>query len=90
MVTPAKLLAVATVGAAMLAGLSFADARGLRRIRKLEQDVRQRQEKSAALEAENVQLRREIRALEGDPKALERAAREELGLVKDGEVVFTF
>jgi len=33
-------------------------------------------------------LRREARALSGDPAALERAAREELGYVRPGEVVF--
>ena len=90
MLQPGKLVGFSALGAVVLAGLSIGDARGLRRIQRLEQDLRQRDEKNASLDAENVRLRREIQALQGDPRALERAAREELGLIKDGEVVFTF
>ena len=85
-----RIVLVASAVAAVLAGLSLADAHGLRRMRKLQADVRLRQEKNRALAEENTRLTREIRALEGDQRAVERAAREELGLVKDGEVVFTF
>ena len=40
------------------------------------------------LARENALLRREIGALQGDPAALEQAAREELGFVRPGEIVF--
>jgi cell division protein FtsB len=90
MMQPGKLVGFAALGAVILASLSFGDARGLRRIQRLDQDIRQREDKNAALDIENAKLRREIHALQGDPRALERAAREELGLIKDGEVVFTF
>jgi cell division protein FtsB len=85
-----QLLLAAVTLALVLAGLSAADAHGLRRQHKLEAEIRQRDEKNCSLTEENVRLRREIRALHGDPAAVERAAREELGLVKSGEVVFTF
>lgn len=85
-----QLLLAAFALALLLAGLSAADAHGLRRQRKLEAEIRQRDERNQGLAEENVRLRREIRALHGDPAAVERAAREELGLVKSGEVVFTF
>jgi cell division protein FtsB len=39
------------------------------------------------VEAENQQLNREIQALREDPSTIERIAREELKLVKPGEVV---
>ena len=42
------------------------------------------------IEEEHRQEAREIEALRSDPKAIERIAREELGLVKKGEVVFKF
>ncbi len=43
----------------------------------------------ASLRAANARLRAEVALYEEDPRAaLERAAREELGLVKPGEVVF--
>jgi cell division protein FtsB len=42
------------------------------------------------LREKNLRLRREARALAGDPAALERAAREELGYVRPGERVYEF
>jgi cell division protein FtsB len=39
------------------------------------------------MRAEVERLRREIRGLRGDPLAVERAARERLGMVRPGEVV---
>jgi cell division protein FtsB len=81
---------LATVGALIVVGLAASDAHGLRLARKLQADSRQREEQNLALARENERLKREISALEGNDRALERAAREELGLVKEGEVVFTF
>jgi cell division protein FtsB len=40
------------------------------------------------LRAQNERLADEIRALRSDPRAIERIAREELGLAAPGEVVF--
>jgi cell division protein FtsB len=40
-----------------------------------------------ALDAENKQLTKEIQALRTDPTTIERLAREELKLVKPGEIV---
>jgi cell division protein FtsB len=36
------------------------------------------------------QLREEVRRMKGDPAAVERVARDELGLVRQTEVVFQF
>ena len=41
-----------------------------------------------ALRSENLRLAGEIRALRSDPRAVERLAREELGLARPGETVF--
>jgi cell division protein FtsB len=41
-----------------------------------------------SLRDENNRLRAEIRALREDPRAVERLAREDLGLSRDGETVF--
>jgi len=43
-----------------------------------------------ALVGENQKLRDEITALRSDPNAIEKIAREELGMVKDGELVYRF
>jgi cell division protein FtsB len=70
-----------------LLALSAADPEGLRKNRRLEAQARRVAEENRGLARENASLRREIRALQGDPAALERAAREELGFVRPGEMV---
>jgi cell division protein FtsB len=82
-----KLLWVATCIAAALGLVSVGDARGFRKYGRLRQDVRTLAERNEQLREQNVKLGREIEALRKDPDALERAAREELGFVKPGEVV---
>ncbi|WP_224248193.1 FtsB family cell division protein [Hyalangium gracile] len=83
-----KFLMVAGVLAGALSLASVADARGFRRYLSLRQDVESLQERNRTLAEQNEALRREINALRKDPEALERAAREELGYVKPGEIVF--
>jgi cell division protein FtsB len=83
-----KLLVVAAVLAGGLSLASVADARGFRRYLALRQDVEALQERNRGLAEQNEVLRREIQALRKEPAALERAAREELGYVKPGEIVF--
>ena len=46
--------------------------------------------KNLILEKENHQLYQEIIQLRNDPIAIERLARQELGLVKEGELIFQF
>ena len=45
--------------------------------------------KANELRRENKEILNEIRALKSDPKAIEKIAREELGMVKPGEVKIT-
>ena len=72
---------------ALIVGALFGD-RGLLHLI----DQRQRADALAReveeLQAENAQLVTEIAALRTDPRAIERLAREELGLARPGETVF--
>ena len=56
------------------------------------QDVKQKdleyQTRISDLEQENIQLKEERRLLEEDPVYLERVAREKMGLIRAGEVVY--
>jgi cell division protein FtsB len=54
---------------------------------QMEGAARRLDDENARLRLEVLRLRREARALAGDPTALERAAREDLSFVKPGEVV---
>jgi cell division protein FtsB len=90
MSAPRKFALIAAAAAAGLSVLSLSDARGLRQTLKLRGEVENYRQRNKALAAQNAQLRREIEALSGDLKALERAAREDLGLVRGNEIIFTF
>lgn len=85
-----KITLAAVAFALALAILSAADSRGMRRQFKLREEIASYERKNRALAAQSTSLRLEIEALSGDDKALERAAREDLGLVRPDEVVFNF
>ncbi|MBM4378701.1 MAG: septum formation initiator family protein [Deltaproteobacteria bacterium] len=63
------------------------DGRGFRRYLRLQQDVQSLQERNRGVAEQNAALRLEVERLKRDPRALERAVREELGYVKPGEIV---
>ncbi len=48
------------------------------------------QEELVNLKEENRRLREEIHTLKTDPGAIERVAREDLGMIKHGEVLYRF
>ena len=80
---------IAYAGALLvLLALSALDPDGLRKARRQEEEARRLERENAGLEQAVARLRREVRALRGDPAALERAAREELGYVRPGEIVY--
>jgi cell division protein FtsB len=85
-VLPIAVLLLALVGAPLM----IFSPEGLPRLRGLEREL-------SSVEAENRELDREIEELRGhvarlrdDPAAVERIARDDLGLVRQTEVVFQF
>ena len=62
--------------------------RGLLASRTASQAKQQLAADIAALRAENDRLRIESRGLQSDPSAIEAAARQDLGLIRPGEVIF--
>ena len=61
---------------------------GLGRLGQLKRELGDLTARNQVTTAENERLREEVRALRHDLGAVERVAREELGLVRSGEVVF--
>jgi cell division protein FtsB len=85
-VLPVAILVVAVIGAPIM----IFSPQGLPRLRGLEKEL-------GDVEDENAELRRQIESLRGrvsrlrdDPSAVERIARDDLGLVRQTEVVFQF
>ncbi len=81
--------AAVIVAAAFLVYVFVFGGHGYLRSRELARENRRLQGELTELRRENDGLRAELRSLD-DPAALEKLAREELGLVRDGEKVYRF
>jgi len=57
-------------------------------MRRSQREIEQLREEIDRLDRENAQLSGEIRALQTDPEAIEKVAREEMGLARPGEMIF--
>lgn len=78
---------------AVVSLLAFAYAiignNGYLELRRREAKNQELRLKADELRRENKEILNEIRALKSDPKAIEKIAREELGMVRPGEVKIT-
>lgn len=72
---------------ALVVGSFFGD-RGILRLVAQRQQAESLRREIEHLRGENAALALEIGSLRSDPRAIERLAREELGLVRPGETVF--
>lgn len=57
-------------------------------MRREQKEVEKLRQEIAQLTADNQQLSEEIQALKTDPHLIERIAREEMGLARQGELIF--
>ncbi len=83
---PILLLAVAIVG---VPALLFSTS-GLSRLDRLERERQEAELEMSRLGKQIDELRAEVREVREEPAAVERVARDELGLVRQTEVVFHF
>ncbi len=61
---------------------------GYLELRKIKEENRQHKKRIEILEGENKGLSEEIRKMQNEPGYIERTAREKLGIVKKGELVY--
>jgi len=55
---------------------------------RTQKEIKQIREQIGKINAENKSLSNEVNALKTDPKAIERIAREDMGLARPGELIF--
>jgi cell division protein FtsB len=72
---------------ALLVGALFGD-RGVLHLMAQRERAERLQRELGELRGENARLAAEIEALRRDPRAIEKLAREQLGLARSGELVF--
>jgi cell division protein FtsB len=85
-VLPLAVLVVAIIGAPLM----ILSPQGLPRLRGLEKELSDVDEENAELRRQIEDLRGRVTRLRDDPAAVERIARDDLGLVRQTEVVFQF
>jgi cell division protein FtsB len=83
---PLAVLALAAISVPML----MLSATGLPRLQGLREEKVRADEEVSRLSQQIWELRAEVARIKDDPAAVERAARDELGLVRRTEVVFQF
>lgn len=82
-----NILIVFLIAVPVLSFMTFSNKGLLKRL-SLESEKKGMQEKIDAAEAEQRVLKGQSKALESDPKAIEKVAREKYGMLKDGETVY--
>ena len=70
--------------------LRMLDEQGLPRYRALKEELAEVEAGNDRLGRDVQRFGREVRALKNDPSAIERIARDELGMVREGEIIFQF
>ena len=85
-VLPLAVLALAAISVPML----MLSATGLPRLQSLRDEKVRADDEVSRLSQDIWELRAEVARIKDDPAAVERAARDELGLVRRTEVVFQF
>ena len=83
---PLAVLTISVVAVPVL----LLEPEGLPRMRALEKELGGVRDENAELRRDVGRLRAEVKDLREDPAAVERIAREQLGLVRKSEVVFQF
>jgi cell division protein FtsB len=63
-------------------------AHGFIAMRKTQKEIEQIREQIGKLNNENQSLSGQVHSLKTDPKAIERIAREEMGLARPGEIIY--
>lgn len=76
--------------ALLVLGSSLLSEQGLREIRSLERSLAIQQEENSSLSYRVSKLKDELKSVMSSDRGLERAAREDLGLVRPNEKIFVF
>ncbi|MFO0566466.1 MAG: septum formation initiator family protein [Polyangiaceae bacterium] len=83
---PLAILAMAVVAVPVM----MLSSTGLGRLNALRQERGKADEEISRLSQQITELRAEVKRIKEDPAAVERVARDELGLIRQTEVVFQF
>ncbi len=74
----------------ILGFLTFFGDKGILHLLRLQKELSRIKEVNSKIEEENRKLKEEVRRLQDEKRYIEEIARKELGMVKEGEVIYQF
>ncbi len=74
----------------ILGFLTFFGDKGILHLLRLKKELTRIKEVNTKMEGENRNLREEVRRLQHEKRYIEEIARKELGMVKEGEIIYQF
>ena len=74
----------------ILGYLTFFGEKGILHLHRLQKELVRIQEENKKAEEENQRLREEVKRLQTEKRYIEEIARRELGMVKEGEILYLF
>jgi len=85
-----RIFIVVLIVLLILGVFTFFGEKGILHLLRLQKEVARINEKNIKLEEENQKLREEVKRLQSDKRYIEEIARKELGMVKEGEIIYQF
>jgi cell division protein FtsL len=85
-----RFLLLIVVSLLILGSLTFFGEKGILHLFGLRKEVARIKERNIKLEEENQKLKEEVKRLQSDKRYIEEIARKELGMVKEGEIIYEF
>jgi len=70
--------------------LTFSGDKGIFHLLRLQKELARIRELNIKMEEENLKLKEEVRRLQHEKRYIEEIARRELGMVKEGEIIYQF
>ena len=74
----------------ILGFFTFFGDKGILHLLRLKKELVRIQEANTKMEGENQRLQEEVRRLQHEKRYIEEIARKELGMVKEGEIIYQF
>jgi cell division protein FtsB len=85
-----SLLLLVLVFFLILGLLAFFGDKGVFHLLRLQKELSRIQDDNRKIEGENRSLREEVKRLQNERRYIEEIARKELGMVKEGEIIYRF
>jgi cell division protein FtsL len=85
-----RLLFLILISLLIFGILTFFGEKGVFHLFRLQKELARVKEKNFKLEEENQTLKEEVKRLKSDKRYIEEIARKELGMVKEGEIIYQF